>query len=137
MQLDELQAQQQRDSAEAGALTTGIATLTLTRGAAAERATSEQALAAGAAAHAVDQYSRAVEQHLAFQAARLQLLLRQLTFCSAELCSAPLAWLLLVPSAILQAAALMPSCTPAHRSGDGAYNVAACRSTPEGRHSAL
>ena len=68
---------------------TGLATLTLTREAAAAHASSERSLASAAAGHAVGQYSTAVEQHLAFQAASLQLLLRQLTFCSSELCGAP------------------------------------------------
>ena len=87
MQVDELAAAHRRHVAEARALQEGRALLGELAAAAPDLAASARASAAATACEAAQEFVHSACRHLYFQRAELQLLLRKLLFCAAELSS--------------------------------------------------
>ena len=87
VQVDELSAAQRRHKAESATLQEGRVLLTAVSTQAPQVAAKQAGAAQGAAEEAKQEFVHSACRHLYFQRAELQLLLRRLLFCAAELSS--------------------------------------------------
>ena len=87
VQVDELSAAQRRHNAESATLQEGRALLTAVSAQAPQVAAKQEGAAQVAAEEAKQELVHSACRHLYFQRAELQLLLRRLLFCAAELSS--------------------------------------------------